>query len=77
MGVAYATDPAPSWRNMALHYQKRMLETFADGVYYDNYFLSPYYSPDGPGYVDDNGVLRPGVSIFAFPSLGRESSKRN
>ena len=35
-GIAYAIDPLPSWQNFALHYQKRMLETFADGVYYDD-----------------------------------------
>lgn len=74
MGVAYASDPAPSWQNMALHYQKRMLETFADGVYYDDYFLSPNYSPDGPGYVDDDGVVRPGVNIFAFRELTRRTA---
>ena len=74
MGVAYASDPAISWQNMALHYQKRMLETFADGVYYDDYFLSPDYSPDGPGYVDDDGVVRPGVNIFAFRELTRRTA---
>jgi hypothetical protein len=74
MGVAYATDPVPSWQNMALHYQKRMLETFADGVYYDDYFLSPNYSPDGPGYVDGDGALHPGVNIFGFRELAKRTA---
>jgi hypothetical protein len=68
-GIAYATDPVPSWQDLVLHCHKRMLETFADGIYFDNYFLSPNYSPLGPGYVDDEGGLRPGVSIFAFHEL--------
>lgn len=68
-GVAYATDPVPSWQDMVLHYHQRMLETFADGIYFDDYFLVPNYSPLGPGYVDDDGNLRPGVNIFAFHDL--------
>jgi len=68
-GVAYAVDPVPSWQDMVLHYHKRMLETFADGIYFDNYFLVPNYNPLGPGYVDDDGNLRPGVSLFGFHDL--------
>jgi hypothetical protein len=68
-GVAYATDPVPSWQDMVLHYHQRMLETFADGIYFDDYFLVPNYNPLGPGYVDDDGNLRPGVNIFAFHDL--------
>ena len=68
-GIAYATDPVPSWQDMVLYYHKRMLETFADGIYFDNYFLVPNYSPRGPGYVDDDGSLRPGVNIFGFHDL--------
>ena len=68
-GVAYAVDPVSSWQDMVLHYHKRMLDTFADGIYFDNYFLVPNYSPLGPGYVDDDVNLRPGVNIFAFHEL--------
>jgi hypothetical protein len=68
-GVAYAVDPVPSWQDMVLYYHKRMLDTFADGIYFDDYFLVPNYNPLGPGYVDDDGNLRPGVNIFAFHDL--------
>jgi hypothetical protein len=68
-GVAYAIDPVSSWQDMVLHYHKRMLDTFADGIYFDNYFFVPNYNPLGPGYVDDDGNLRPGVNIFAFHEL--------
>lgn len=70
-GIAYAVDPVPSWQDMALHYLQKMLGTFADGIYFDDYFLSPNYSPLGPGYVDDEGRLRPGVNLFAFRELAR------
>jgi hypothetical protein len=73
-GISYAVDPLPSWQNMVLHYEKRMLERFADGIYYDDYFLSPNYTPDGPGYVDEDGALRPGVNIFGFRELARRTA---
>ncbi len=71
-GVAYAVDPVPSWQDLVLFYHRRMLDTFADGIYFDDYFLVPNYSPFGPGYVDDEGRLRPGVNILGF----RELTKR-
>ena len=71
VGIAYATDPVPSWQNMVLFYHKRMLETFADGIYFDDYFLVPNYNPLGPGYVDDEGKLHAGVNIFAFHDLAK------
>lgn len=68
-GIAYGTDPVSSWQDMVLFYHKRMLETFADGIYFDDYFLVPNYSPLGPGYVDDEGRLHPGVNLFGFHDL--------
>ena len=68
-GIAYATRPVPSWQDMVLFYHKRMLDTFADGIYFDDYFLSPDYNPAGPGYGDDDGRLRPGVNLFGFHDL--------
>ncbi len=68
-GIAYGVDPLPSWQDMVLAEHKRMLETFADGVYFDDYFLTPNYNPLGPGYVDDDGHLHAGVNLFAFHDL--------
>ena len=73
-GIAYAVDPLPSWQNMVLHYEKRMMETFADGIYYDDFFLLPNYTPTGPGYVAEDGTLRPGVNIFGFRELARRTA---
>ena len=74
MGIAYATDPKPSWQDMVLFYHKRMLETFADGIYFDDYFLVPNYNPLGPGYVDDEGKLHAGVNIVAFHDLAKRTA---
>lgn len=73
-GIAYAVDPLPSWQNMVLHYQKKMLETFADGIYYDDFFLSSNHTPTGPGYIGDDGALRPGVNIFGFRELAKRTA---
>ncbi|MHB0957154.1 MAG: glycoside hydrolase domain-containing protein [Pirellulaceae bacterium] len=73
-GIAYATDPVASWQDMVMHYCRRMLETFADGIYYDDFFLAPNYNPLGPGYIDDQGQLRPGVNIFGFRELAKRTA---
>jgi hypothetical protein len=73
-GVAYAIDPVPSWQDMVLFYHKRMLETFADGIYFDDYFLAPNYNPLGPGYVDEEGKLHAGVNIFGFHELTKRTA---
>ena len=62
-GIAYAVDPVPSWQDMVLYEHKRMLETFADGIYFDDYFLVPNYNPLGPGYVDDRRPPAPGREL--------------
>ena len=66
IGIAFAIDPVPSWQDMVLSYIQRMLQTFSDGVYFDNCWLAANYNPLGPGYVDDEGKLHAGVNIFAF-----------
>lgn len=70
-GIAYAVDPVPSWQDMVLDYHRRMLDAFADGIYFDDFFLVPNYSPFGPGYIDDEGRLRPGVNILGFRELAK------
>ena len=73
-GVAYGVNPAPSWQDMVLYQHKRMLDKFADGIYFDDYFLVPNYNPLGPGYVDDEGKLHAGVNIFSFHELAKRTA---
>ncbi len=69
-GVWYEVDPEESYTDMALYYHKKMLESFADGIYWDNFFFKANYNPvPGPGYIGDDGILHPGVSLFAFRNL--------
>ncbi len=62
---------------MLLFYHRRMFETFADGVYWDNMFLRDSRIPveaGGPAYVDDAGKLQPGVNLMAFRNLVRRTA---
>jgi len=62
---------------MLLFYHKKMLETFADGIYWDNFFLQPNYAPaaaGGPGYVDDDGRPRAGVNLMGFRNLVKRTA---
>ena len=68
-GHTYESDPTTSYVNMALHYSRRALLTFADGSYYDNVYLRANYNPLGPGYVGDDGGLRAGVNLWAYREL--------
>jgi len=78
-GVAcwYQIEPVPSRNDMLLFYHQKMLETFADGIYWDNWFLQPNYAPaeaGGPGYVDDDGRPRAGVNLMGFRELVRRTA---
>ncbi len=73
----YEVEPVPSRIDSLLFYHKKMLETFADGIYWDNFFLQPNYAPaetGGPGYVDDDGRPRAGVNLMGFRDLVRRTA---
>jgi hypothetical protein len=56
---------------------RKMVETFADGPYWDNFFTKPSWVPaeaGGPAYVDDEGRLKPGVNLSGFRSLVRRTA---
>jgi hypothetical protein len=73
----YQVEPVPSRIDMLLFYHKKMLDTFADGIYWDNFFLQPNYAPaeaGGPGYVDDDGRPRAGVNLMGFRELVKRTA---
>ncbi len=77
LGIYYDCEPVQSNADRILWYHQRMYQTFADGVYWDNYFLKASYVPSeagGPGYIDDDGNLRPGVNLMAFRNLAKRNA---
>lgn len=70
--VAYRVSPGKSFQDYHLWYMQKMLETFADAIYFDNtYLLATEDIMQGAYYADD-GSLRPAVDIFNM----REHIKR-
>lgn len=68
--IWYETDPVGSKVDMMLYYHQKMLQTFADGIYWDNFFFKANYNTvPGPGYVGDDGKLHAGVCLFEFRDL--------
>lgn len=77
MATWYQVQPVPSRVDMLLFYHQKMLETFADGIYWDNMFLQPSFLPaeaGGPGYVDDEGRLRAGVDFMGLRDLVKRTA---
>lgn len=73
----YHVEPVPSRVDMMLYYHQKMFETFADGVYWDNFFLRPCYVPaeaGGPAYVGDDGRMHPGVNLMGFRNLAKRTA---
>ncbi|MFA6928799.1 MAG: glycoside hydrolase domain-containing protein [Lentisphaeria bacterium] len=62
--IAYQVSPGKSFQDYQIWYLKKMLETFADAIYFDNtYLLSTDDLLLGAYRADDNS-LRPSVDIF-------------
>ena len=72
----YYRNPSTSYTDMVMHYTKKMLDTFADGIYYDNVFFTTMYrpAPAGPGYVRDDGTLGAGVDVWGWRNFMRRSA---
>jgi len=73
--IHYNMETVDSYVDMLLYHHKRMYETFADGIYWDNFFLRACYNPvSGPGYVADDGTLRPGVNLLGYRRLVKRNA---
>lgn len=73
----YGCEPVASNVDHQLWWQRKMVETFSDGPYWDNFFLKASWVPaeaGGPAYVDDEGRLKPGVNLRGFRSLVKRTA---
>jgi len=76
-GCWYEVEPVESWVDKMLFYHKKMFDTFADGIYWDNFLLQSSCVPPeagGPGYVDDGGNLRAGVNLMGLRNLAKRTA---
>lgn len=71
-GLSYNVTPTRSYRDYAIWHFEKMLETFADAIYYDCTYLRQNHDLATGAYVGEDGELRPSVDIFNM----REHLKR-
>ena len=77
----YYRDPVRSYADMALWYQTKMA-SWADGVYYDNTFLTASFNlVPGPGWVDPDvtqhdgsPIVHDGVNLWAWRDFMRRTA---
>ncbi len=75
--VWYGGEPVASNVDRQVWWQRKMVETFSDGPYWDNFFFKASWVPaeaGGPAYVDDEGRLKPGVNLRGFRSLVKRTA---
>ena len=73
----YGLEPVPSNVDHQVWWLRKMVETFADGPYWDNFFVKASWVPaeaGGPAYVDDEGRLKAGVNLRGFRSLVKRTA---
>jgi len=69
-GVGYDVSPSESFVDFAIWYYQKMVQTWTDGVYWDNTFLSANYDPVvGGAWIDAKKSVHPGMGLFHLRNL--------
>ncbi len=75
--LPYSVDPVKSYRDYAIYWNKKMLESGAcDNLYWDNVFPSPNYDRSGTGdtYLLSNGEIQPSTGFFNMREMIRRGA---
>ena len=63
-GLSYTVEPVPSWQDFTLWWLKKQMDTFTDGLYYDNFFLIPVKDAViSSAYKRPDGRIQPAVPV--------------
>jgi hypothetical protein len=74
-GVAYDLNPVESFRDYAMWYYKKMLETFVDHIYWDDIFMQSCFDIVGTeAYELSEGMLQPASGLFDMRELIRRTA---
>jgi hypothetical protein len=74
-GVAYDLNPGESFRDYAMWYYKRMLETFVDHIYWDDIFMQSCFDVVGSeAYELPDGTIQPASGLFDMRELVRRTA---
>ena len=74
-GSSYGCNPVESFRDFSMWYYRRMLETFVDGIYWDNTYLKGCFDTVGTdAYELSPGVIQPAVGLWNMRELIRRTA---
>jgi hypothetical protein len=73
--TTYDMEPVASYRDYALYYYKKMLDTFADTIYFDDVFLQANFDTIGTqAYTLPDGRIQPSVGLWSMRELIRRTA---
>lgn len=74
-GSTYGCNPVESFRDYAMWHYRKMLETFADGIYWDNVYLKACFDTVGTdAYELLPDTVQPSCGLFAMRELIRRTA---
>lgn len=77
-GVAYDLNTGESFRDYAVWYYKKMLDTFADAIYWDDVFMASCFDVVGTeAYELPDGRIQPSSGLLDMRSLIRRTAVLN
>ena len=72
---AYSTEPIPSWQDFTIWWLKQQMDTFTDGLYFDNFFMIPVKDRViSSAYQLPDGRVQPSVSWANMREMMRRTS---
>ena len=74
-GLSYTVEPVPSWQDHNLWWLKQQMETFTDGLYFDNFFTIPVTDRVlSNAYKKPDGRIQPAVPVGNMRQMMRRTS---
>jgi len=74
-GSTYGANPVESFRDYAMYYYKKMLETFVNDIYWDNIYLKACFDTVGTdAYELSPGTVQPSVGLWNMRALIRRTA---
>ena len=74
-GVAYGLNPVESYRDYAMWYYKKMLETFVAHIYWDDIFMQSCFNVVGTeAYELSDDTIQPASGLFEMRELIRRAA---
>ncbi|MGD0092957.1 MAG: glycoside hydrolase domain-containing protein [Planctomycetota bacterium] len=74
-GVAYDLNPCASFRDYAMWHYKKMYDTFADAIYWDDIFMQSAFHPVGTeAYERPDGTIQPAAGLWDMRELIRRTA---